>query len=155
MIWGMFCWETLGHINVILTHTINLNIVHSFIKMVFTVLTAVPFSGAYRSGMFGGTWRTSRCWLCSQISTWSSVHGMHGQTTRSLHFLNNLLVTSFCRIPRHTFRRGLVESAPSGSELFGWHKFDLNNMRQTFNCFWSRFKNYVHRCTHKPPCKSL
>merc|ERR1711980_5436 len=47
----------------------------------------------------------------------------------NLQDLKDLLLTSWCQIPQHTFR-GLVESMPEGSGLFWQLKGDQHTIRQ-------------------------
>ncbi|MCI4388573.1 hypothetical protein PGIGA_G00087550 [Pangasianodon gigas] len=136
MLWAMFCWETLGpviHVDVTLTRTIYLNIaadqVHPFMATVFPNGSglfqqdnAPCHSAKIVQAWFEEhdkefrvlTWPPNypdvnlidHLWDVLDKQVWSMEAPPH-----KLHDLKDLLLTSWCQIPQHTFR-GLVESMP-------------------------------------------
>ena len=136
MLWAMFCWETLGpaiHVDVTLTRITYLSIVadhvHPFMETVFT-------SGC---GLFQQD--NAPCHKAKMVQEWFEEHNNEFEVLtwppnspdlnpiehlwdvlnkqvrskealpRNLQDLKDLLLTSWCQIPQHTFR-GLVESMP-------------------------------------------
>uniref|UniRef100_A0A8P4G4M8 Transposable element Tcb1 transposase n=1 Tax=Dicentrarchus labrax TaxID=13489 RepID=A0A8P4G4M8_DICLA len=136
MLWAMFCWETLGpaiHVDVTLTPTSYLDIVadhvHPFMETVFS-----DGSGLFQQD-------NAPCHKAEMVQEWFEEHNNDFRVLtwppnspdlnpvehlwdaldkqvrsmesppHNLQDLKDLLQTSWCQIPQHTFR-GLVESMP-------------------------------------------
>ncbi|KAK3524459.1 hypothetical protein QTP70_029308, partial [Hemibagrus guttatus] len=97
MLWAMFCWETLGpaiHVDVTLTSTTYLSIVADHVH---------PFMETMLSdgcGLFQQD--IAPCHKAKMVQEWFDEHNNE---------FEDLLLTSCCKIPQHTFR-DLVESMP-------------------------------------------
>ena len=136
MLWAMFCWETLGpaiHVDVTLTRTTYLSIVadhvHPFMETVFPGgcgLFQQDNAPCHKAKMVQEwfeehnnefevlTWPPNSPDLNPIEHLWDvlnkQVRSMEAPP-RNLQDLKDLLLTSWCQIPQHTFR-GLVESMP-------------------------------------------
>uniref|UniRef100_A0AAY5KZE1 Tc1-like transposase DDE domain-containing protein n=1 Tax=Esox lucius TaxID=8010 RepID=A0AAY5KZE1_ESOLU len=134
MLWAMFCWETLGpaiHVDVTLTRTTYLSIVvdhvHPFKATIFPVgigLFKQDNEPCHKAKMVQEwfdehnnefkvlTWPPNSPDLNSIEHLWDvlekQVQSMEAPPCK-LQDLTDLLLTSCCPIPQHTFR-GLVES---------------------------------------------
>ncbi|KAE8297395.1 Transposable element Tcb1 transposase Transposable element Barney transposase [Larimichthys crocea] len=133
MLWAMFCWETLGpviHVDVTLTPTTYLNIVtdhvHPFMETVFPDGSGLfqqenaPYHKAkvvqewfeeHNNEFEVLTWPPNSPDLNPMGDLWDALDKQVRSMEAPPQDLKDLLQTSWCQIPQHTFR-GLVESMP-------------------------------------------
>ncbi|KAK3572207.1 hypothetical protein QTP86_026064 [Hemibagrus guttatus] len=154
LLWSMFCWETLGpavHVDVIVTRSTYLSIVadhvHPFMETLFP-------DGC---GLFQQD--NAPCHKAEMVQEWFDDHNNQFEVLtppphspdlnpiqhlwyvldkqvrsmeappHNLQDLKDLLLTSWCQIPQHTFR-DLVESMPRRVRTVVWHKGDQHNIMQ-------------------------
>ncbi|KAK3541531.1 hypothetical protein QTP86_029169 [Hemibagrus guttatus] len=122
MLWAMFCWESLGpaiHVDVTLTRSTYLFADQEWFdehNNQFEVLTWPPNSPDLNP--------VQHLWdvLDKQVPTMETP-------PHNLQDLKDLLLTSWCQIPQHTFR-DLVESMPRRVRAVLAAKRETDNIRQ-------------------------